>query len=684
MNYQELERVQRFRNGSVLSMRIEPGTPVGIDYETFYHKADGYSLSSMHPYAYVHDKRFDAYLVSIVTPDKQEYVGPPNLFDWTSLKGALCVAHNAAFDALVYNRTVELGLCAEMNNEWVCTADFASYLNIPRNLKGAVKHLFDGDMSKAVRTDMDGKNYEQAIIAGMQEALLAYAADDAMWALKIWLDHGHKWPEIERQISRRNREAAWYGVHTDREAVAEGLAILKKVQADAAAALPWTHPERDKDYRKPGSVPAFCAHARSLNLPVPKSVRKDNPEMIAFVEEHKEEHSFIQARLDYASVNPHIARLESMQTLTDEHDIIRFPLVYAGAHTGRSTGSTSDIGGSNKQTAKFNVLNIPRKPVFGVNLRGMLTPRPGHVFMIYDYAQVEPRITQWMAGNTAFTELAKTQDIYQANAKLMGWYPMDKFTLAEDDPALRQLSKACVIGLGYGLGAAKFVALAKVYQAVIPPVPKEQWDFAKWDLASMAREHLDPENPAHEERVCEFMGSVKVVREWRNANAPVRALWRRLNDALIGAAERKEKVHEFILPSGRPKRYFNPEISRSVVLEIDAETGEKYNRIERQLKASHTMGRRATSLHGGKLTENLVQSIARDVMFTGAMDICNEEPSWKFLWNAYDEVIFEVPRADIERAKEVMPRCLCHGSVMEWAPGLALQVEGGPAERYLK
>ena len=73
-----------------------------------------YSLSSMHPYAYVHDKRFDAYLVSIVTPDKQEYVGPPNLFDWTSLKGALCVAHNAAFDALVYNRTVELGLCAEM------------------------------------------------------------------------------------------------------------------------------------------------------------------------------------------------------------------------------------------------------------------------------------------------------------------------------------------------------------------------------------------------------------------------------------------------------------------------------------------------------------------------------------------------------------------------------------------
>ena len=35
MNYQELERVQRFRNGSVLSMRIEPGTPVGVDYETF-------------------------------------------------------------------------------------------------------------------------------------------------------------------------------------------------------------------------------------------------------------------------------------------------------------------------------------------------------------------------------------------------------------------------------------------------------------------------------------------------------------------------------------------------------------------------------------------------------------------------------------------------------------------------
>jgi len=682
MNYQELETVQRFREGSVLKMEVKPGDPVGVDYETFYDSKNKYSLRNMHPYAYVHDERFDAYMVSIATEDGQEYVGPPNLFDWESVKGALFVAHNAAFDGMVYNRTVEQGICPDVGNEWVCTADLASYLNLPRNLKGFTKALFGHEMSKAVRSDMDGKTFNDAIMAGMLDDLLNYAADDAVWCLKGWLEKGPEWPDIERQISRRNREAAWSGVHVDKAAIEAGLKTLKRVHSDASANLPWTHPENDRDYKKPGSGPAFAAHARSLGLPVPKSLRKDSPEMIDFIEKYKDENPFIQARMNYASVNTHIARLKSMVTLSDENDVMRFPLLYAGCHTGRSSGTLG--GASGKQTAKFNVLNIPRKNVFGVDLRGMITPRPGYKFMIYDYAQVEPRITHWLAGNTKFLDLAKTEDIYQANAKVLGWYPMEKNSLGTDDPELRHLSKACVIGLGYGMGAAKFINTAASWGATIPPVQKELWDFTKWDKAAMTREGIDWENPDCEEVVCTFMGSVKVVRHWRGANEPVRKLWKKLDTALKQAASIKVPVHVFTLPSGRPKPYFNPHITIKPIVVMDPETGVKKNEIEKSLVASHTMGRKAEFLHGGKLTENLVQSIARDVLFYGAMDICNEVPSWKFLWNAYDEVIFEVPEQDVEDAKEVMPRCLCEGSVRKWAPGLPLKVAGGPADRYMK
>ena len=41
---------------------------VAVDYETFYRKGE-YSLSNMTVWEYCHDRRFDAYLVSIYGPD---------------------------------------------------------------------------------------------------------------------------------------------------------------------------------------------------------------------------------------------------------------------------------------------------------------------------------------------------------------------------------------------------------------------------------------------------------------------------------------------------------------------------------------------------------------------------------------------------------------------------------------
>ena len=264
---------------------------------------------------------------------------------------------------------------------------------------------------------------------------------------------------------------------------------------------------------------------------------------------------------------------------------------------------------------------------------------------------------------------------------------MDKYDLKHDDFELRQLSKACVIGLGYGMGAAKFLTTTEAKGTKIPPRAKELWDFTKWDKAAMTRLGLDPENPKHEKQVCSFMGAVYVVRQWRAVNEKLtgkKGLWKNLDTELKNAARVKAAVHIFNMPCGRPKPYFHPRMENRPVLVVDKITGKKTTEIETRLLASHTRGRKASSLFGGKITENIVQSIARDVMFHGALDILEEEPVWKFLWNAYDEVIFEVPTCDIERAKEVMPRCLCAGRASKWAPGLPLKVTGGPADRYEK
>lgn len=673
---------------SVTTFKTTPGEAVAVDFETFYDSKSKYSLRNLTPYEYVHHPKFDPYMVSIVSESGEEFVGDPSKFNWDSLSTASLVAHNASFDAMVVTRMIETGRIPESIAQcpWFCTADLAAYLLVPRNLKDAAHYLLGITISKKVRAEMDGYSLRDAVALGYYDDLLDYAADDARYCLQLWTKYRDQWPEVERETSMHNRVAGWRGVHIDRKALEEGLAALRLVQDNAAKDLPWTSPERDVDYRPPGSLPALAAHARGLGLDIPSTFNKNSVEMQEWTLKYKDQHRFIQARLDYASVTPHIARLTSMLQLLGDEDVLRFSVKYHGAHTGRASAGDSDGNSEKRQTAKFNILNIPKNPktTFGVNMRGMLIPTRGRVFMVYDYSQVEPRLTHWLAGNKPFLRLAQSEDIYQANAKMLGWYPMDKNSLAADDPDLRQVSKMCVIGLGYGMGAAKFLDQCRQKGVTLPSVGRDEWDFMPWDLTNIARMGLSVDNPDHEEKLCEFMGAISVVRQWRDSNPLVRDMWKAFNRQLEVAAARQQDKHTFILPSGRPKHYFNPRVEPQYKLEINPGTGELETVVESRLFASVIRGRKRTAFHGGIITENIIQAIARDVMYTGAMDICRAAPDWWFAWNAYDEVVFEVPEGEAKDAEKLIPDCLCNGSAREWLGDLQLKVEGGVRYEYGK
>ena len=671
---------------SVLKFNVVVGEAVAIDFETYYDSNAKYSLRNLPPYDYVHHECFDPYMVSIVSEKGEEFIGDPRKFDWSSLKGAKLLAHNASFDAMVVNRMVELGLLPEsiLKNEWYCTADLAAFLSVPRNLKDAVFYLLGTKISKKIRASMDGKTLADAIGCGIYDDLLDYAGDDARYCMKLWLKYRDQWSLLERDISKYNKDACWRGIRIDRKELEAGLQKLREVKSNAESSLPWTSPERDQDYKPPGSIPALAAHARGLGLEVPSTFNKQSVEMQQWVEKYKDQYAFIQARLDVASVASHLKRLESMDALMDGEDVMRFGIKYFGAHTGRASAGDSSGDSEKRQTAKFNILNIVKNPKssFGVDMRGMLIPRPGRVFVIFDFSQIEPRLTHWVAGNDPFLKLIRKEDPYQANAKVLGWYPMDKFDLKNDDPDLRQVSKMSVIGLGYGMGAAKFLAQCRQKGVVLPSVSKDGWDFRSWDLTALAKMDLSVDNPDHEQAICEFMGSISVVRQWRAANKPVADFWTKVNMELKMAAARQEAVHNFILPSGRTKPFFKPRQEPRYKLEINPETGELETTVERRLFASVVQGRKRSTFHGGIITENIIQALARDVMYTGAVDVCRMEPNWWFDFAPYDEVVFEVPEDEAEDALKVIPECLCNGSIREWIGDLPLAVEGGIRHKY--
>lgn len=235
------------------------------------------------------------------------------------------------------------------------------------------------------------------------------------------------------------------------------------------------------------------------------------------------------------------------------------------------------------------------------------------------------------------------------------------------------------------MGAAKFMGECDKMGATLDPVPPERWFLdrsKKFVLLNVAG--IDYRDPNNESLVSKFLAADAVVKQWRAANPKIVALWAALQAELETAATNREKVHYFRLPSGRKKGFFNPHFRVESKVNVDPDTGEKKQTFRKQLFAQVIMGGDYVSLHGGVITENLVQAIARDVMFWGALDCIKHDPDFHYIGNVYDEVISEVPDAKADAANAIIPEFLCRGSALSWAQGLPLEVEGGIKEKYEK
>ncbi len=202
---------------------------------------------------------------------------------------------------------------------------------------------------------------------------------------------------------------------------------------------------------------------------------------------------------------------------------------------------------------------MPRGELFGVDLRRCFIPSPGNVFIIADLCQIEPRILAWLIGDEAFLDLVrKGIDIYEAHARSTMGY-IDERPLKEVDPSMRSLAKARTLGLGYGCGPKKFVAVAK--------------NLGGLDIT--------------------FADARKTVQDFRSKNIRISNLWKRLDREFKRSAGGDYHIE---LPSGRELRYLSV-----------AKNPRGY------YTASTERGGRKRKLYGGLLTENLVQATARDV-----------------------------------------------------------------------
>lgn len=86
-----------------------------------------------------------------------------------------------------------------------------------------------------------------------------------------------------------------------------------------------------------------------------------------------------------------------------------------------------------------------------------------------------------------------------------------------------------------------------------------------------------------------------------------------------------------------------------------------------------------TQTYGGKLTENIVQAVARDCLANAILNLY--QAGYQINFHIHDEVILEIPNKSnqsLERAIELM----CQAP--RWADGLPLRADGFESSYYKK
>lgn len=360
------------------------------------------------------------------------------------------------------------------------------------------------------------------------------------------------------------------------------------------------------------------------------------------------------------------AKYEAFE-LRSRHDArLRDILMYWGASTGRWGGKgvqpQNFPRGSIKDTIQaagilregdlelLRLIYGDPMSVFSSCLRNMIVAPQGCTLDVADYAAIEARVLFWVArhedGMRAFRE---NRDLYREQAAEIFGKPLDKINSFE-----RFVGKSVILGCGYQMAGKKFAASCKL-----------QGQDVGQDIADLA------------------------VKSYRTTHAPVVKLWSNIGHAAVVAVQNPTKKYTInrtqwfveggflycALPSGRRLAYYGP----TVVYETTP-WGEKRPCLYHWGVNSLSKKWELQKTYGGRLVENVVQAISRDLMAEAMLRIEARGP-WNIVLSVHDELIAE---RDLKKGGSIEEFNQLMAELPTWAEGCPVKVEGFSGTRYRK
>lgn len=375
------------------------------------------------------------------------------------------------------------------------------------------------------------------------------------------------------------------------------------------------------------------------------------------------------------------SKFKKMLDMACSDNRVKGTLQFYGAHTGRWAGrglQTHNLPRTflkDLDTQRFMLANVPeyfaeqhedQASALSSLIRPAIAAPLGSTFYVADYSAIEAVVLAWLVGEQWRLDVFNSHGkIYEASASAMFNIPIDSIT---KDSEYRSRGKVAELALGYAGGHGAMVAMGA-----------ERMGMTEAEINN-------------------------TIKQWREANPKIKQFWADINNAVKQAimfsmdidnavilCEGKLKVfirrneHKvysdigkdspirtgvlcILLPSGRELRYWNAGI------------GENKFGTDCMTFTTVTAGKIVSEdTYGGKLTENIVQAIARDLLMFALENA--EAQGWQTVMHVHDEIIAE---ESLKSCRTLAEFCDTMASLPPWAADMPVKAEGYISEYYKK
>lgn len=586
------------------------------------------------------------------------------------------VAHNAVFERLSFKR-IGYNVPAE---QWYCTSVKAAYCGLPLSLDGVSKALNLTDKKldtgkalikyfscpcKATRVNgMRTRNYPEHA-PEKWEMYKEYNKYDVLAEREIFKRlEAYIIPNIERKMYVLDQNINDRGILVDMELAESAIAV-----DNTYTSILTQHAQQLTGLENPNSPVQIRQWIEKTTGCVVMSLSKETmPDLMKEFADYPDviELLNIRKKLSKTSIKKYYAMLNCAMK---DHRVRGTFQFYGANRTGRWAGRLLQLQNLSKN--HISHIEVPREmirardwesvemmyddvaDILSQLVRTALIASPGKVFSVADFSAIEARVISWLANEKWRMNVFRGDGkIYEATGAKMFNVPISAITKGS---VLRDKSKISELALGYegSLGALKRMG-------------GERMGLSDTEMMSL-------------------------VRKWRSANPAIVDMWKEIDEASKEAVRYQRPVSctcrniifdcngEFMtiqLPSGRKLFYYGPKFKDKKIGRSMMPTRVLcYQGVVQETKQWGEI-----DTYGGKLTENIVQAISRDLLGNSMLNL--EANDYHPVCHIHDEVLCEVPEENAQAYYEEMASIM--GTPPEWASDLPLRADGYTTPFYLK